>query len=389
LTHRPGQILDGKYEILGRLGSGGMGELYRVRHAHLGDVRVVKILRQDLAADPAAAQRFLQEARTSTSIKHPNVATLYDFSKLPDGSFYMVWEHIEGEDVGKRLRERGPFPVPLALDLGVQALRGLEAIHAAGVIHRDVSPDNLMITRTAKGQPLIKIIDLGLAKNLADSQHELTQAGMFLGKLRYCSPEQAGMLKSGEVLDHRSDLYSFAAVLYEMVCGLPPFDSESAHGFVLKRLSEDPQPLVGRNPALNVPAELDRVVRRGLERDRDARFPDAPSFAQALQRVAEALRGAATQEVALPAKPGGAPAGKPLAVRGAAPAAPARPGAGADAAAARKRPGDADMDELLSAVRAAVVAPPSRRAETSRSDLSRSERDELMAQIDRAARRAE
>ena len=221
-----GSVLDGKYQILSRLGTGGMGEVYRVRHLHLDELRVIKVLRQDLAGDVTLARRFQQEARTATQIKHSNVAILYDFSQLADSSYYMVWEHIDGQDVGTWLRDRGPFPSRLAVQLGIQALQGLDAIHGAGVIHRDISPDNLMITRDGKGRYLVKIIDLGLAKALeTEAGAELTEAGSFLGKMRYCSPEQAGE-GTGD-LDQRSDLYSLAVVLYEMITGLPPFDSQS------------------------------------------------------------------------------------------------------------------------------------------------------------------
>lgn len=337
-----GTILDGKYEILDRLATGGMGEVWKARHLHLHELRVIKILRADRATDPMALQRFAQEARIATQIKHPNVAILYDFSRLADGSFYMVSEHIEGEDVGSWLRNRGVFPIPLAVELAIQALRGLEAVHAAGVIHRDISPDNLMITRDRRGRYQLKIIDLGLAKNLEVQQGlEITQAGMFMGKLMYCSPEQAGAIKD-EPLDHRSDLYSLAAVLYEMVTGRPPFDSENQHGFVFKRLTEPPLPLVGRNPAVKVPAELNGVILKGLEKDRAARHPDAISFLQALVKVAEQLRQVATQEVALPA------------------------GAGAPPAASSPR----------TASRSG-----------SSSELSREERNELLAQIERAAKK--
>jgi len=297
----PGTVLDGKYEIVRRLGSGGMGEVHLVRHLHLQELRVVKILRQDLASDPSAQARFLREARLATQIKHPNVAILYDFAHLPDSSFYMVWEYIEGQDVGDRIRKNGPFPVPVAIQLGIQALRGLEAIHQTGVIHRDLSPDNLMITEDRRGQYRMKIIDLGLAKNLGAAPEpnpnlEITQVGMFMGKLQYCSPEQAGTI-SGETLDRRSDLYSFALVLYEMLVGLPPFDSENPHGFVFKRLSEDPLPLVGRNPRIEVPTGLDQVVRRALERDREKRYPDAVSFIHALDKVGKELDRIETQEI--------------------------------------------------------------------------------------------
>lgn len=298
-SREPGSILDGKYEIVQRLGSGGMGEVYLVRHVHLQELRVVKILRQDLATDPAAQKRFMREARLATQIKHPNVAILYDFSTLPDASFYMVWEHIQGQDVGDRIRNQGPFSVPTAVRLGIQALHGLEAVHATGVIHRDLSPDNLMITEDKARNLRVKIIDLGLARNLeVDASFEITQVGMFMGKLQYCSPEQAGV-PSGVTLDHRSDLYSFALVLYEMIVGLPPFDSENQHGFIFKRLSEDPQPMRGRNPRVEVPAELDRVVRRALERDRDQRYPDARSFITALEKVDRALSAAETKEIPL------------------------------------------------------------------------------------------
>jgi len=312
-------ILDGKYEILERLGSGGMGEVYKARHIHLQEMRVIKILREERAADPTAMQRFTQEARTATQIKHPNVAILYDFSRLADGRFYMVWEHIQGEDVGHWLKTRGPLPLPLAVELGIQGLRGLEAIHGAGVIHRDLSPDNLMITRDARGRYQAKIIDLGLAKSLSNKPDlEITQAGMFMGKLRYCSPEQAGALGPGESLDHRSDLYSFAAVLYEMVCGLPPFDSENQHGFVLKRLNEAPLRLEGRNPSVSVPRDLDALVLKGLERDRDRRYPDAVAFIQALAKFAERMRGAETQDVKVrPAGSATNPTGIPVVKAGA------------------------------------------------------------------------
>src|SRR5262245_41861958 len=330
-----------------------MGEVHLVRHLHLQELRVVKILRQDLATDPSAQARFLREARLATQIKHPNVAILYDFARLPDGSFYMVWEHIEGQDVGDRIRRFGPFPVAVAIQLGIQALRGLEAIHAAGIIHRDISPDNLMITEDRRGQFRVKIIDLGLAKALGpDSSFEITQVGMFMGKLQYCSPEQAGTM-SGETLDRRSDLYSFGLVLYEMLVGLPPFDSENQHGFVFKRLSEDPLPLVGRNPRVEVPGELARVVRRALERDRERRYPDAVTFIQALEVVARGLNAASTQEI--PAIPKGAET----------PGGPARAGSA-------ERP---------------ATPPAAVPRQRTASELSREEKAELLAQIDRAARR--
>lgn len=343
-SREPGSILDGKYEIVQRLGSGGMGEVYLVRHVHLQELRVVKILRQDLAADPSAQKRFMREARLATQIKHPNVAILYDFSTLQDGSFYMVWEHIQGQDVGDRIRRQGPFSVPTAVRLGIQALHGLEAVHATGVIHRDLSPDNLMMTEDKGGNLRVKIIDLGLARTLeTDASFEITQVGMFMGKLQYCSPEQAGVPGGGS-LDHRSDIYSFGLVLYEMIVGLPPFDSENQHGFIFKRLSEDPMPMRGRNPHVEVPIELDRVVRRALERDRDQRYPDARSFISALEKMERAMSAAETKEI--------------------------------------------QLDDFAAALPSAPPEPVPPRQRSS-SELSRAERLDLLAQIDRAAKRVQ
>ncbi|MFL6197412.1 MAG: serine/threonine protein kinase [Thermoanaerobaculia bacterium] len=348
-SREPGSILDGKYEIVQRVGSGGMGEVYLVRHVHLQELRVVKILRQDLEADPSAQKRFTREARLATQIKHPNVAILYDFSTLQDGSFYMVWEHIQGQDVGDRLRRVGPFPVGAAVRLGIQALEGLDAVHASGIIHRDLSPDNLMITEDKSGNLRLKIIDLGLARTLeADGNFEITQVGMFMGKLQYCSPEQAS--PGGASLDSRSDLYSFGLVLYEMIAGLPPFDSENQHGFIFKRLSEDPLPLRGRNPRVEVPADLDRVVRKALERDREQRFPDARSFIEALEKIDKALNAAETREIPMPALAAARAASPPPAAPPPVPAAP---------------------------------------RERSSSELSRAERLDLLAQIERASKRVQ
>jgi len=280
-----GSVLDGKYEVLDHLGGGGMGEVYLVRHIHLEEKRVVKILRPDRVSDPDAQKRFLREARFATQIKHPHVAILYDYSRLGDGSFYMVWEYIEGEDVGTRVRRDGPLPVDAAVDLAIQALRGLDAIHGAGMIHRDISPDNLMIYGADEDRPQLKIIDLGLAKNLEpDPDHEVTQDGMFMGKLLYCAPEQAGLHK-GETLDNRTDLYSMSLVLYEMLTGLPPFEAETPQGAIFKRLSEDPLPLAGRNPEQPIGPTLEAVVLRGLARERDDRFPNAARFIEALERA--------------------------------------------------------------------------------------------------------
>ncbi|HEV8657035.1 MAG TPA: serine/threonine-protein kinase, partial [Thermoanaerobaculia bacterium] len=207
--------VDGKYKIVDRLGAGGMGEVYKVTHTFLGATRVIKVIRPQISESRDAHDRFLREARAATKVQHPNVATLHDFSALPDGSHYMVWEYIEGENLAQRIRARGTLPPRYAVALTIQALHGLEAIHRAGIVHRDISPENLMITREAGGEERVRIIDMGVAK-VEDSTDSATRAGVFVGKLRYASPEHLGFLAEGQKIDGRADLYSLAMVLYEM-----------------------------------------------------------------------------------------------------------------------------------------------------------------------------
>ncbi|HEX2060409.1 MAG TPA: serine/threonine-protein kinase, partial [Thermoanaerobaculia bacterium] len=239
--------IDGKYQILARLGVGGMGEVYKVLHTHLNSIRVIKLMRSNIANDPGAHERFLREARLATKIHHPNVATLYDFSTLDDGSHYMVWEYIEGTNLHELIDQRGPLSPRYAAKLASQALMGLDAIHRAGIVHRDVSPENLMITRDDEGEERVKIIDLGIAKQW-DTEDNKTKTGMFVGKWKYCSPEHLGMLPGGERIDGRADIYSFGIVLYEMLTGVPPFQADTPHGYLMAHSSQQPRALRESNP---------------------------------------------------------------------------------------------------------------------------------------------
>ena len=162
----PGDVLDGKYEILDKIGEGGMGEVWRARHLHLDEIRIIKVTKPDPAGGTAAARRFQEEARLATLVRHPNVAALYDFSRQADGSYYMVWEFIDGVTLEAWLRSRGRLAPALALDVARQVLAGLSEIHAQGIVHRDLSPDNIMLRETPSGVRA-KIIDLGIAKRVA------------------------------------------------------------------------------------------------------------------------------------------------------------------------------------------------------------------------------
>lgn len=281
------RLLDGKYQIIDRLGVGGMGEIFKVRHIHLNELRVIKIMRPNVAQDDQGLQRFLQEARTSTMIKHKNLAMLYDFAQLEDGSYYMVWEFIDGTNIQKWIAQTGALPPRLTVEISVQALQGLEHLHSMGLIHRDISPENIMLSQDHHGKLLVKVIDFGIAKQLAEGEggQGLTQTGMFLGKLKYASPEQAGFLKENEHLDPRSDLYSFGIVMYEMLAGRAPFQATNPHGYILKHVTEKPAAIHELNPAVRVPPQLEQIIMRSLEKNRDARYATAGDFANALEAI--------------------------------------------------------------------------------------------------------
>jgi len=279
------QPVDGKYRLIARLGAGGMGEVYKVEHVFLRETRVIKVIRPQISAHSDAQYRFTQEAQLATTIKHPNVATLHDFSPLPDGSQYMVWEFIDGCNLAQIING-GPLSPRHAVSLTIQALEGLEAIHRAAVIHRDISPENLMITTSNTGDEHVKIIDLGIAKQ--EHNASVTESGVFVGKFRYASPEQLGALDAPTHIDSRSDLYSIAVVLYEMLTGNAPFEGSSPFDYILYHTRETPLPA---RAILRVSgsAELQQIIEHALERDRDKRYATAREFADALRAIVDSL----------------------------------------------------------------------------------------------------
>jgi serine/threonine-protein kinase len=281
--------LDGKYQILGKLGAGGMGEVYKALHVHLNALRVIKLMRSNIASDPGAHERFLREARLATKIHHPNVAALFDFSTLEDGAHYMVWEYIEGINLHELITEKGPLSPRYAARLGIEALHGLEAIHRAGIVHRDISPENLMITRDQDGEEHVKVIDLGIAKQSSDEGDAKTKTGMFVGKWKYCSPEHLGMLPPGQRIDGRADLYSFGIVLYEMLTGVPPFQADTPHRFVMLHAAEPPRALRDTNPSVTASPELEAAIFKSLEKDRGKRYATAREFARELEALMPSL----------------------------------------------------------------------------------------------------
>ncbi|HEX7707260.1 MAG TPA: serine/threonine-protein kinase [Thermoanaerobaculia bacterium] len=274
--------LDGKYEIVERVGVGGMGEVYRALHKYLGATRIIKVIRPEISGSDDIHARFLREARAATKIQHPNVAALHDFSQLPDGSHYMVWEYIDGENLAQRLRARGRLSTGEALHVAVQALQGLEAIHRAGIVHRDISPENLMVSHD---DGTVKIIDLGVAKFDDPTETSSTRTGMFVGKFRYASPEQLGFLPEGERIDGRTDIYAVGMVLFESLTGRPPYEAKSPHEYFLLHARPLPSAGVEVPPHVAGSPLLQPILDRALARDRNQRFQSAAEMAIALEAV--------------------------------------------------------------------------------------------------------
>jgi len=280
----PGTKL-GPYEILGPLGAGGMGEVYRAKDTRLGRDVAVKILPKEMSADTARKQRFEREAKTISSLNHPNICTLHDIGSQ-DGVDYLVMECVEGETLAKRL-EKGPLPVEQVLKYGAQIADALDKAHRAGIVHRDLKPGNIMLTATGA-----KLLDFGLAKTAAPMVSGMTltaavpttpvtQEGTIVGTFQYMSPEQV----EGKEVDGRSDIFSLGAVLYEMVTGTRAFEGKSQLSVASAILEKEPAPLSAVKPSS--PVELDRTIRKCLAKERGARWQSASDLGTQLGWIAE------------------------------------------------------------------------------------------------------
>ncbi len=272
----------GPHEILAPLGAGGMGEVYRARDTRLDRTVAIKVLPAHLAANPELKQRFEREARTVSSLNHPNICTLHDIGRQ-DGTDFLVMEYLEGETLAARLA-KGPLPLKQALRIAIEIADALDKAHRKGVIHRDLKPGNIMLTKLSS-----KLMDFGLAKSkplgaveeAALTQDPLTGQGMILGTLQYMSPEQL----EGKEADARSDIFSFGAVLYEMLTGAKPFAGKTQASVISAIMEHDPAPLSTLQPL--APPSLERLIATCLAKDPDERWQTSHDLLLQLKWVEE------------------------------------------------------------------------------------------------------
>ncbi len=291
-------LIDGRYRVLSRLGDGGMGIVYRAEHTYLNKEFALKVMRP--TRDVVDRQRFEQEARLASRIRHRNVVEISDFGILPTGQPYFVMELLRGETLGAAIYQGRIKPL-LACLIAAQVASGLQAVHKQNVVHRDLKPDNIFLLdldAAAAGEEreqsesdppgqvnFVKIMDFGIAKSI---DNKLTGTGMTLGTPEYMSPEQA----TGEKLDWRSDQYSLGCILYEMLTGELPFGGKTAFEVMNKHLQSQPVPPRQRRPenAAGIPAALEKIVLTMMQKRPASRYPSMRAVEQALREVAVSMQ---------------------------------------------------------------------------------------------------
>jgi serine/threonine-protein kinase len=268
-------IIDGRYRVLHRVGSGGMADVVCAEDLQLGRKVAIKLLHRRFAQDEEFVERFRREASSAAGLQHPHVVAVYDRGAWDD-TYYIAMEYLEGRTLKKLVQEEAPLAAPRAIDLTIQILRAARFAHKRGIIHRDLKPHNVIID----GEGRAKVTDFGIARAGAS---DMTQTGSIMGTAQYLSPEQA----QGHAVSAPSDLYSVGIILYEMLTGRVPFEGESAVTIALKQVGEAPVPPSHLNPA--VPPALEAVVLKALEKDPARRFADADEFIAALEHAGNGI----------------------------------------------------------------------------------------------------
>jgi beta-lactam-binding protein with PASTA domain len=278
MTQAP-RLVGGRYELGELIGYGGMAEVHRGRDIRLGREVAIKVLRADLARDPSFLNRFRREAQAAAGLNHPSIVSVYDTGDGDgtDGTSlpYIVMEHVEGRTLRDVLKVEGHLPIRRAMEIVADVCGALDFSHRNGIVHRDIKPANVMITLTGA----VKVMDFGIARALADNAATVTQTASVIGTAQYLSPEQA----RGEAVDARSDVYSTGCLLYELICGSPPFQGDSPVAVAYQHVRENAPPPSSRNP--EVPPALDSIVMKALAKNQLNRYQSAGEMRTDLQRA--------------------------------------------------------------------------------------------------------
>ncbi len=286
-----GKNIAGKYRVEQMIGEGGMGKVYKATQLALDKPVVLKVLRQALLGDERTVARFQREAKAASRLNHPNSISVLDFGQADDGAMYIAMEYVQGKDLHQILSREWPLPESRVMRVMSQVLSALADAHSVGVIHRDLKPENIMVSQGRSEPDFVKVLDFGIAKIVDGSDDEgpaLTRAGFVCGTPEYMSPEQA----RGAKLDHRSDLYAVGVILYQLVSGMLPFDSDSAVGFATKHLTEIPPPPTKRRPDARVSPAMERLIMKALSKNPDERPQTAEQFRAELLAIDKERRAA-------------------------------------------------------------------------------------------------
>ncbi|MFN7134557.1 MAG: protein kinase domain-containing protein, partial [Myxococcales bacterium] len=281
----PGEVLDGRYRLLEKLGEGGMGAVFKAEHVRMGKVVALKLMRPEGVRDSETVKRFHQEARIVSRLSHPNTVSVFDFGELEDRSLYMAMEYVPGRDLAHVLRVEGALSERRALPIVSQVLRSLAEAHDAGIVHRDIKPGNVMVLRTREGEDFAKVVDFGIAKVAQAPRGQERNSGTgdlaaeFIGTPNYMSPEQI----KGGALDGRSDLYSVGAMLFELLTGRPPFEAPSPMQVAARHLQDPPPALSDAAPGSAFTPALEALLQKALAKRPADRFQTADEMREALE----------------------------------------------------------------------------------------------------------
>lgn len=280
-----GRDLANQFKILEKIGSGGMGAVYKAEQPDMRRFVAVKILHPRYLARADLVSRFRREARAMSHLSHPNTAKVFLYGQLEDGACYFVMEYLAGKNLAQTVRAEGPMPAERAIPIMVQVCSALQEAHTQGIVHRDLKPENIFLTNQGGITDYPKVLDFGLAKvterEMRPGSLILTQEGMVFGTPEFMSPEQA----RGEKLDGRSDIYSLGIILYELLTGKLPFDANQPMEYIQRHIKEVPIPLHVRAPSRTFPPGLWDVINKTLAKRPSDRFQSAQEFGQALQAV--------------------------------------------------------------------------------------------------------